>query len=278
MDRSSAPINAKGGISAEYREMLTKLHRYSSGLVTVQEAEKILELPTAKVAKLLPYLASNGWLKRIKGGLYLLIPLEAISAAQWTANDWLVATKVFSPCYIGGWSAAHHWGFTDQLFNSTIVFSSHKVRAREIQIGEFSFIVRTVKETRFFGLETIWQGQSKILVSDPSRTIVDILDTPSLGGGIRHGLEILSDYFSSKYLDEEKLLGYMEKFNNKAIVKRLGFLIEEGEINVSENFIEKCQSIKSRGFAYLDPSLPHDGKKNRRWNLIINANINDFTG
>lgn len=276
MDRISAPIGTNRGISAEYREMLTKLHRYSSGLVTVQEAETILELPKAKVARLLPYLASNGWLKRIKGGLYLLIPLEAISPAQWTANDWLVATKVFSPCYIGGWSAAHHWGLTDQLFNSTIVFSSRKVRAREIRISEFSFILRTVSETRFFGLETIWQGQSKISVSDPSRTIVDILDTPSLGGGIRHCLEVLSDYFSSKYLDEEKLLEYVEKFNNKAIVKRLGFLIEEGKINVSANFLEKCQNIKGRRFVYLDPSLPHNGQKNKRWNLIINANINDF--
>jgi len=278
MDRVSTQVNAKRGISSEYREILTKLHRYGGGLVTVQEAEKILELPKGKVAKLLPYLASSGWLKRIKRGLYLLIPLEAMSPSEWTANDWLVATKIFAPCYIGGWSAAHHWGFTDQLFNSTIVFSSHRVRTKETQIGEFSFIIHTVNKPRFFGLETVWQGQSKISVSGPSRTIIDILDAPSLGGGIRHCLEILGDYFSSKYLNEEKLLEYLERFNNKAIVKRLGFLIEKGKINVSANFIEKCQNIKSRGFAYLDPSLPHHGKKNRRWNLIINANISDFTG
>ncbi|MBU0706615.1 type IV toxin-antitoxin system AbiEi family antitoxin domain-containing protein [Patescibacteria group bacterium] len=278
MNRITTQINAKKGISAEYREVLTKLHRYTSGLVTVQEAEKILELPKGKVTKLLPYLASSGWLKRIKRGLYLLIPLEAMSSSQWTANDWLVATKIFAPCYIGGWNAAHHWGFTDQLFNSTVVFSSHRVRKKETRLGDFSFIIHTVKTARFFGIETIWQGQSKILVSDPSRTIVDILDTPSLGGGIRHCLEILNDYFSSKYSDEKKLLDYTDKFNNKAIVKRLGFLIEEGKINVSANFIEKCQNIQNRGFAYLDPSLPHSGKKNKRWNLIVNANINDFIG
>jgi len=277
MDRVSTQINAKRGISAEYREILTKLHRYASGLVTVQEAEKILELPKDKVTKLLPYLASSGWLKRIKRGLYLLIPLEAMSPSQWTANDWLVATKIFAPCYIGGWNAAHHWGFTDQLFNSTIVFSSHRVRTKETQLGEFSFIIHTINKSRFFGLETIWQEQNKISVSDPSRTIIDILDTPSLGGGIRHCLEILSDYFSSKYLDEERLLEYIEKFNNKTIVKRLGFLIEGEKINASKNFIEKCLNIQSRGFAYLDPTLPHRGKKNKRWNLIINANINDFT-
>jgi len=278
MDRVLAQSNAKRGISAEYREVLTKLHRYASGLVTVQEAEKILGLPQEKVAKLLPYLASSGWLKRIKRGLYLLVPLEAMSPKQWTANDWMVATKIFAPCYIGGWNAAHHWGFTDQLFNSTHVFSTQRVRASENQIGEFSFIVRTVNESRFFGLETIWEGQNKILISDPSRTIIDIMDTPFLGGGIRHCLEILSDYFSSKHLDEKKLIEYIGKFNNKAIAKRLGFLIEEAKINASADFIEKCRNIKSRGFAYLEPSLPHSGKKNKKWNLIINANINDFTG
>ena len=203
MDRVLAQSNAKRGISAEYREVLTKLYRYASGLVTVREAENILDLPKEKVAKLLPYLASSGWLKRIKRGLYLLVPLEAMSPARWTANDWMVATKIFAPCYIGGWNAAHHWGFTDQLFNSTHIFSTHRVRVSENQIGEFSFIVRTVNKSRFFGLETIWDGQNKILISDPSRTIVDIMDTPFLGGGIRHCLEILYDYFSSKHLDEK---------------------------------------------------------------------------
>lgn len=267
---------AKKGISSEYREMLTKLHRYSGGLVTVQDVQKILNIPKDKVLKLLPYLAASGWLKRIKRGVYLLIPLEAMSPSQWTANDWLVATKIFVPCYIGGWSAAHHWGLTDQLFNSTVVFTPQRVRSKETKLGEFSFVLHIVDESKFFGLDTIWQGQNKILVSDPSRTIVDILDTPLLGGGIRHSLEVISDYFSSKYVDENKLLEYVEKFGNKSVAKRLGYLIEKSNIPVSAAFIEKCQKLKNRGDVYLDPSLPHDGQKDKRWNLIINANIDDF--
>ena len=52
----------------------------------------------------------------------------------------------------------------------------------------------------------------------------------------------------------KKLIEYMGKFNN-TIVKRLGFLIEEAKINASADFMEKCLNIKSRGFAYLDPSF-----------------------
>jgi hypothetical protein len=37
---------------------------------------------------------------------------------QFYATVWLVAHKLFSPCYIGGWIAAHHWGLTEQIFNS----------------------------------------------------------------------------------------------------------------------------------------------------------------
>ena len=39
-------------------------------------------------------------------------------------ESWVLARAVFEPCYIGGWSAAEHWGFTEQIFNSTMVFTT----------------------------------------------------------------------------------------------------------------------------------------------------------
>ena len=268
--------DAKRGISAENRTLLSNLHRFAKGPITVKDAIDILNLPKERVSKLLPYLASSGWLKRIKRGTYLLIPLEARSPTDWTENDWVIAAKIFDPAYIGGWSAANHWGFTDQLFNSTVVFTTHKVRNRNIQLGEFSFVVRTVKDSRFYGLQTMWKDQSKVMVSDPTRTIVDILDTPSLGGGIRHAAEVISNYFLSSNCDEDKLLEYIEKFDNRAIYKRLGYLIESLNIKASSAFIEKLSKKVNRGLAYIDPELPHNGERNKKWNLVVNANFDSI--
>ncbi len=43
-------------------------------------------------------------------------------------------------------------------------------------------------------MKTEWQGEVRLRFADPARTVVDILDTPRLGGGIRHGAEILAAY------------------------------------------------------------------------------------
>jgi|GEM_PF-6032200 len=41
-------------------------------------------------------------------------------------EPWAVAQKLFVPCYVGGWSAAEYWDFTEQIFNSTLVVLAKK--------------------------------------------------------------------------------------------------------------------------------------------------------
>ena len=262
------------GISAEYRAFLSELHRFATGPITVEDATNILKLPRKNVMKLLPHFAANGWLRRVKRGLYLLVPLEARTPETWTENDWVIASKIFDPCYIGGWSAGLHFGLTDQLFNTTVVCTTKRVRHRKTKIGEFSFVVRTVGKERLFGLTTVWRGRAKMMVSDPSRTMVDILSAPSLGGGIRHTADILSAYFTSEHRDDAKLMEYIETFGNTAVRKRLGYLIETMGID-AKTLLERCRKERGRGVAYLDPDLPHAGKKNTRWNLVLNATIEE---
>ena len=74
------------------------------------------------------------------------------------------------------------------------------------------------------GLETAWQEEVRLLFADPARTVVEILDAPRIGGGIRHAAEILQ-----AYLDEhegERLVEYALRLGNRAVLKRLGFLLE----------------------------------------------------
>lgn len=268
---SAIPAKAGGkGISSEYRAVLSELHRSSVGPFTVEDAVSTLKLPRKKVAKLLPYFAESGWLKRVKRGLYIVVPIEAKSPELWTEDDWVVATKIFDSCYISGWSAALHWGFTDQLFTSTVVCTAKRVRSREVKVGTFNFVIRTVRKDRFFGLTTIWRGRAKMMVSDPSRTIVDILSVPALGGGIRHVADIIAEYFFSKHRNDAKLMEYVKTFGNRAVWKRLGYLIEELGVD-AEELLRNCKKEKGRGVAYLDPDLPHKGEKKKRWGLIVNA-------
>ena len=74
-----------------------------------------------------------------------------------------------------------------------------------------------------------------------------------------------------KDLDEAKLIEYAAKIGNSAAAKRLGFLMEALRIGKPE-LLRKNISL-ANGFSPLDPTLPRRGKYNRRWGLLINAEI-----
>ena len=124
-----------------------------------------------------------------------------------------------------------------------------------------------------FGLKPLWRGKAKVNVSDPTRTIVDLLDTPALGGGIRSVLDILKSYLGSAHRDPPLLIRYADQLGNGAVFKRLGFLAATFAPNEAE-IVAECRKRLSAGNAKLDPKLP-----NRRivtaWRLQVPAGFAD---
>jgi len=98
-------------------------------------------------------------------------------------DPWIIAERLFSPGYVGGWSAAEYWGFTEQIFRSVVVMTTRKLRDRTPVIKNTKFIIPAVQEKALFGLKPIWRGQVNVLVSAPVRTVIDMLNDPGLGGG-----------------------------------------------------------------------------------------------
>jgi predicted transcriptional regulator of viral defense system len=120
-----------------------------------------------------------------------------------------------------------------------------------------------------FGLKQLWHGKIRVTVSDPTRTIVDLLDTPTLGGGIRTVIEMLRAYFASTYRDPKLLIRYADQLGNKAIFKRLGYLATTFFPNETEVVVE-CRKRLSAGHAKLDPKLPAD-RLITAWRLRVPA-------
>ena len=90
------------GLGIRSRERLAALLRKRAGTVTPAEAAEILRIPGAKAARLLAAWARSGWMSRVRRGLYVPVPLEASTTEGPLDDPWLVATALFSPCYIGG--------------------------------------------------------------------------------------------------------------------------------------------------------------------------------
>lgn len=258
------------GISEKNRKILTALHRWTTGPFTSHEASVILNLDINRVHRFLAYLARAGWLTRIRRGLYTTVSLDVIEPSTWQEDPWIIAAKVFSPFYIGGWSACEYWGLTDQVFKETVVISGRTTRVNRNEIQGVPFYVKTAKKDKIFGTETVWRGQTRAYVSDPARTIVDILDDPKIGGGIRHIADIIKAYITHERRDDSLLIRYINKLGNRTVFKRLGYLLEVMKLG-DVTIIEACHKEISSGISLLDPSAPRKGRFTRKWNLRINV-------
>lgn len=260
------------GISPGSRDRLARLHRAFRGPFTPAEAARELRLDQSTAVDLLGHLARKGWLTRIRRGFYATVPLEATEPSDWRVDAWLIAAHLFAPCYIGGWSACEHWELTDQLFRSTVVITSSPQRRSRITVQGSEFVVAHRRPEALFGTRPVWRGGERVMVSDPSRTIVDVLDDPVLGGGIRHVAEVLEAYFTSEHRDDQRLVSYGDRGGNRTVFKRLGYLLEALEIDAPE-LIASCRDRRSAGLTKLDPSVHEAGRITKRWGLRVNSTV-----
>ena len=255
------------GLGKTDRERLSAILRGTKGTVSVREAAEILEIPGNDVSKMLSRWAKKGWLSRVRRGLYVPVPLESRTTDIPLEDAWVIAARLYSPCYIGGWSTAEQWDLTEQIFRTIVVMTTQRPRDRKPSIKGTDFLLRTVSDKAMFGLKPVWREQVKVDVSDPTRTILDMLSDPQLGGGIRSTVDMFNKYLQSEMKNLDLLIDYADKLGNGAVFKRLGFLLER---LLPDELItlERCQSRLTAGNAKLDPRLPADNLITR-WRLWV---------
>lgn len=255
------------------RALIATLSRAAKGgLLSLPAAAKALKLPTAATSTQLARLTRRGWLNRARRGLYLVLPLEATPGHAATTDDpWLLAHQLFAPCYIGGWSAAEHWGLTEQLFRSTLVVTAANVRATNVgNLGHEFRLFRVPRSRLTDGVVMEWRGKERVAVSGLERTLVDCLRNPELCGGARHLAQVMQAYGESPKHDFAKLVAVAKRAGLGATWKRLGYLAEQLWPNETALLSEARKHITA-GNSKLDPAVNGTGKLVTKWRLIVNA-------
>lgn len=260
-----------GGISARSRELLARLTGRGQHIVTLDDAVDRLHLDREEAAKRMARWAEQGWLRRVRRGLYVAVPVDVERPDLWTADPFVIATAVWSPCYITGWTAGNHWGLTEQIFRSVVVRTTNRVRSTEPTLLDHDYLVGSVGEEKLeWGIRKVWRDHTPVPFADEARVIVDVLDDPGIGGGIRHCADMLVSYFQEH--DPDRLLEYADRLGNATVAKRLGYLSEVLEL-ADDAFLMECEERLSTGISMLDPSAPGDGERNTRWRVRTNVGV-----
>lgn len=238
-------------------------------------------LSQAHLRKLISDLAASGRINILKRGTYAVTnsPLFADEI-----HPFAVALALAQPAAISHWSALAQYGFTTQMPVMIQASTSHKVITPEMRNGqafnprnravwralglEIEFIY--VQPQHFFGHQTIWVNRwQKIQITDPERTVLDLIARPDVFGGMRAAIDIFEEALPQ--ISVSKLIEYTLQYNVVALMKRTGWLLEQLGIPAHET--EPLQRHPVTSYYRLDSQNPASPKYNAHWHIIENIKV-----
>lgn len=235
------------------RRQLASVLQASGDIVRIGDVARTLSVQRSQASKLLSRWTKQGWLRRVAQGNYVPATLGSLESEHVLEDPWVLVPALYDPAYIGGRTAAEYWDLTEQLFRDIVVMTALPVREKHQVRHGAQFTLHHIPATRIFATKTVWRGQSKVLISDVHRTVIDMLDNPALGGGIQHVAECLAAYFRRPDRNDNALIDNAERLGNGAVFKRLGFLAERRLDGGA--LADRCRTRLTKGNVKLDPAL-----------------------
>jgi hypothetical protein len=80
----------------------------------------------------------------------------------------LLSAEVW-PCYFTGWTAANAWALSDQVFRTTVLKTTARVRAASVRLLDHDYLITSVSEQDMeWGMKSQWRSESRLRFADPA--------------------------------------------------------------------------------------------------------------
>ena len=217
---------------------------------TPMDISRLIRSTTDYVYTYMNRLVMRELIVRIEQGKYTLpdTPIES------------VATNLLYPSYISFLSGFYYHKRTTQIPRVITVVSARSKRTIAYQGYNIRFI--KFPPEKVFGYERNKNSNIWYLAS-VEKCIADSLYLPK-------NCSMVDTFMALKQgVDEETLINYGLKMNSIVTLKRMGFLLDKVGIDVYDVLKPYLNSKDDP----LDPQLPKNGKKDKKWKLIINTEV-----
>lgn len=213
MSRSLSPLEAR---------LILQLEWDKQPVVTIEQTMAILGCSYDHARQLLHRLARDHWLARITAGTYELIPAERGEHAFSDTNPLFIGSTLVSPYAFSFATAAFFHGLSTQAA-ATVYLTTTKRKGQPLLTvrGRTYRLVRQPPH-KFFGASEVDAYGSRVLMTEPEKTIVDALDQPDYAGDMPEIVAML--WRGQGRLDWERLVDDALRMRSQALVQRLGYL------------------------------------------------------
>ena len=215
-----------------------------------------------RTKKVIVKLTHNGWLIRVKRGLYAISDLS--NRGFLSLSPYVVAHLLVKDSYVSFESALAYHGMFDQLTNKTISISRVQYKSVQLQSVEYSFV--KVMDKWFFGWQEVSIDNKTVRMATAEKALIDMIQFHKSKYTVDLVVEKLSLYKDS--LDLQKMTGYLGKMSLTTI-KIFGFLFDLLGIDSGDLY----NQVKLRGTHLM---LSGDAKFNAKWRLYYDAYFDKY--
>ncbi|WP_248345743.1 type IV toxin-antitoxin system AbiEi family antitoxin domain-containing protein [Anaeromyxobacter paludicola] len=208
-------------------------------------------------------------LARIGRGKYLVRPLRTLNRATTPSAAVLAAALLQGePYYLGGrWALTFH-RLTEQQYSSALdAFAARRHQGRRLGAARLAF--HRVQAAQFdYGIAAVTVEGVPVQLSDPERTLLDLLDFPSVAGTSDDALRLVEPVLPK--VSARKLVEYAARGSRSSTCQRLGVLLERAGVSgrVVAALHERVRSTKS--VLSMRPGVPRVGRLNPSWRVVEN--------
>jgi predicted transcriptional regulator of viral defense system len=148
------------------------------------------------------------------------------------ADDFLLhpeayVSDIFGEAYVGGWSAAEHWGLAHDASRAIHVITASPHEDAEIE--GLRFKVQSVPKKLFFGIERAGGENRGWPISDLEKTLVDCILYPAMAGGKAQVEEIIEEYSAHPARDLARLVKYSMKVGDAKLAAAVDAILKGEE-------------------------------------------------
>lgn len=189
--------------------------------VTLAELRKALKASETYARFMAHRLVRKGWLERLRPGIYQLVPADRGIEGVGDFNPWVASALGIGPHFYSYGTACTHHGLTEQVFSA--VYVAYGGRPKTLSVRGKHYVLIHLAEGRCFGFEEVKVLGATVVMATPERAVLDALDRPRYAGGIGEVSRIVRK--APRRISWGRLLEYLERWNESAVVQRLGYLL-----------------------------------------------------
>ncbi|MFH1439934.1 MAG: hypothetical protein ABIG89_05175 [Candidatus Woesearchaeota archaeon] len=186
--------------------MLDKLEELP--VISINDLKKIKEYKNNKSFSLLIHrLKKKNKIIEIEKGKYTV-----------HSEPYLVATNIITPSYLSFWSCSFFLGFTEQIVNTIQIACPVKKKPIYFMNQKIEFI--KIPKKLIFGFK---RNKNSVFIANNEKLVIDCLLLPEHVGNLDEIIEVIEN----AEINEDIIIEYIKKINNRSLIKKIGFLLEK---------------------------------------------------